>query len=62
MSDQITCEFCFHSFSRTSNLRSHQKTGLYCLKLQNKTKTTEQHFTCNYCEKTLSSKAKLQYQ
>jgi hypothetical protein len=30
------CEFCQHTFSKQSNLRTHQKKTLYCLEIQSK--------------------------
>jgi hypothetical protein len=52
----VKCEFCNSTFSKKSNLLTHQKTAKFCLSLQGK---ENNDFICQYCEKKLSSKHSL---
>ena len=54
---QITCQFCYKTFSSKSALGTHQKTTKYCLKLQNKEDII--NFKCQYCNKSFTSKQQL---
>jgi hypothetical protein len=53
----MECKFCKNKFSNKSNLRNHQATAKYCLKLQGKNE--ENKFKCNDCKKVLSSMQRL---
>ena len=46
----MECQFCKKIFSNKSNLRNHQATAKYCLKLQGR-KNEENKFKCNDCKK-----------
>jgi hypothetical protein len=50
------CKFCHHRFSSKHNLKFHQKTARYCLKLRD---IEGPHHQCNDCEKNFSSKHNL---
>jgi hypothetical protein len=58
----IECEFCKHSFSSKTNLRSHQKKTLYCLEIQYKGKKNkleirnQLQFECLDCNKKFPQK------
>lgn len=49
------CEFCNSKFLNEKSLKAHQKTAVFCLKLQGK----ESKFYCKICEKHFSSKRRL---
>jgi len=55
------CNFCNTSFYDKSNLKKHQKSSKYCLKIQEELKTEKPLFGCEYCLKSLSSKQMLNY-
>ena len=50
------CEFCQRTFSNKHNLKAHQRSARYCLKLR---KIDGPRFQCNDCEKDFSSKHNL---
>ena len=56
------CKFCNKSFASKGNLRTHQQTADFCIKIQNKTvvdiNTIEENkgLSCEYCNKSFSSK------
>jgi hypothetical protein len=52
---ELTCNFCNKNFLNKYNLENHQKTALYCLKLQNK--NLEANFNCEYCKKSFTIKS-----
>jgi len=52
----MDCEHCKKTFSNKSNLRNHQKTAKYCLKLQNK---DINEFSCKACDYSFTSKRNL---
>lgn len=51
-----TCEYCKSTFKTKSNLKHHQWTAKYCLKLQN---IINDEFSCEFCSKILSTKYSL---
>ena len=53
----MNCEFCQNPFSNKQNLNAHQSRARYCLKIQNKTPTTE--YPCDSCDKKFLSSTKL---
>ena len=58
------CEFCFTEFDSKSNINKHQKTSIYCIKIQKEkdpSKTIEiiVH-ECDFCKRQLSTKYALQ--
>lgn len=57
------CNYCKNEFNNKSNLTKHQKTSKYCLKIQeqSKLKTEKIIFSCEFCNKILSSKQMLTY-
>ena len=52
-----TCNFCNKTFLNIGNLRNHQKTAKYCLKIQC---SDIENFKCEFCNKTYSQKKDLQ--
>jgi hypothetical protein len=60
----VKCEFCDHVFSTKTNLNTHQKKAIYCLKLQNKGNENEikemAEFECPYCIKKFTHKKGVQ--
>lgn len=57
----MECEFCKKSFSNVWNLKTHQKTAKYCIKLQNNVDgSLDIDFSCEYCSRPLSSKRNLE--
>ena len=57
------CDYCKNEFNNKSNLTKHQKTSKYCLKIQeqSKLKTEKIVFSCEFCNKIISSKQMLTY-
>ena len=57
------CDYCKNEFNNKSNLTKHQKTSKYCLKIQeqSKVKTEKIVFSCEFCNKIISSKQMLTY-
>jgi hypothetical protein len=57
------CDYCKNEFNNKSNLTKHQKTSKYCLKIQeqSKIKTEKIIFSCEFCNKIISSKQMLNY-
>jgi hypothetical protein len=53
----MECKFCKHKFSNKQNLRWHQQTAKYCLKIQGKSQDNK--FKCELCSKVLTSKFRL---
>jgi uncharacterized protein (DUF3084 family) len=62
----LKCEFCGTSFTKNSNLKTHQNKALYCLEIQYKGKKNkndirnELQYTCTYCNKKFPQKQGLQ--
>jgi hypothetical protein len=58
----IECEFCKNCFSNKSNLKIHQKTVKYCLKIQGKDEKKDEKkvFKCLKCKRELSTYQRLQ--
>ena len=54
----MECEFCKKTFYSKSNLTAHQKTAIYCLKLQGENRN-EKKFICEYCNKVLTQQKSL---
>ncbi len=50
----MECNFCKKKFTTKSNLETHQKKTLYCLKIQGKEEGVS--FKCDYCEKIFTSR------
>jgi len=57
------CDYCKNEFNNKSNLTKHQKTSKYCLKIQEQTKSKPEKiiFSCEFCNKIISSKQMLNY-
>jgi len=53
----MECEFCKKTFYSKSNLTAHQKTAIYCLKLQGE--NLNEKFICEYCNKVLTQQKSL---
>jgi hypothetical protein len=52
------CNFCNKSFKNRSNLRNHQQTAKYCLKIQKENENisiVENFKECEYCQKSFAS-------
>jgi len=56
----MNCEYCNSEFKTTSALNNHKNKAKYCLIIQGKIEPKEEIFKCNLCNKTLSSKQKLE--
>ena len=56
----FTCEFCNKEYKNISNLNNHQKTAKFCLRIQNGFEESEENLVCDLCDKTLSSKYRLE--
>lgn len=54
----MECEYCKKTLSTLSNLKYHQKTVKYCLKIQQR--NNEGEFKCQFCEKSFYTKDHLQ--
>lgn len=63
MNDKIICEWCEKSFSTKNNLKTHQKTAKYCLKIQEQKgcdlAEVSNSKQCLWCKKFFTKKAKL---
>jgi hypothetical protein len=61
----IECEFCKHMFSTKTNLNTHQKKTLYCLKIQSRGEKSKKdikdtaEFECLDCNKKFTNKSRL---
>jgi hypothetical protein len=53
----MECQYCKNIFVNINNLKNHQKTAKYCLKLRNKNTCL---FKCQYCNLSLSTNQRLQ--
>ena len=51
----MECQYCKKNFSSKQSLNTHQKTTIYCLKLQGKNEEVN-NFNCNYCDKIFTTK------
>jgi hypothetical protein len=56
----MNCEYCNSLFKTISALNNHKNKAKYCLIIQGKIEPKEEIFKCNLCNKTLSSKQKLE--
>jgi hypothetical protein len=54
----MECEFCKNIFTNKQNLKTHQRSAKYCLKIQGK--KPDKIFSCNICKNEFSSKIVLQ--
>ena len=50
----ITCDYCGAEFTKVYNLRKHQRSAKYCLKIRGN--DTVEKFTCEYCNKEYARK------
>jgi hypothetical protein len=53
----MECEYCNNKFATSSNLKSHQRTAKYCLKIRNKCNI---EFKCTLCNSVFSKNQRLQ--
>jgi hypothetical protein len=56
------CEYCKKQFTNKSNLKAHQKTTKYCIKIQNELlnqKIETDNFDCEFCLKKFTTKTNL---
>lgn len=58
---EVYCQYCNHSFSSDKNLKAHQKTTKYCLKLQKEDFQNTKYIKdikniCDFCNKDFSNK------
>lgn len=57
--EDLVCHYCQHEFSNRHNLKVHQSTAKYCLRLhESDGMTTNQ---CEHCQKSFTSKQTLLY-
>lgn len=56
---RVTCEHCEKTFATLSNLKTHQKTAKYCLKLRagKGSSDADKLFPCDFCSKSFSRSA-----
>jgi hypothetical protein len=54
----MNCEFCKNIFGNKHNLKTHQKTAKYCLKIQGK--TSSKIFSCKICDDNFTTKQHFQ--
>ena len=55
----MNCEFCNNTFSSSYNLKTHQKSAKFCLKLQGQEIIKPDDNICEYCENSFSVKQSL---
>ena len=56
MNTELTCEFCFKSFSSKSNLSTHKTRAKYCISKRNDNVIPDISYKCSYCEKSFTTK------
>ena len=56
MNTELTCEFCFKSFSSKSNLITHKTRAKYCISKRNDNNIIPDSYKCSYCEKSFTTK------
>ena len=54
----MICEYCKNDYYDKSTLKKHQKTSIFCIKIQNENININ-NFICNFCNKELSTKQSL---
>ncbi len=65
MSESLTCQFCLKDFGSKGNLKRHQASAIYCLQIQNQTKTKAEAkkvietFSCSSCGSRFTRKDSL---
>ena len=57
--EEFICSFCSKNFSNKHNMKVHQMTAKYCLKLQKNEQISTNK--CEHCQKTFTSKQTLIY-
>jgi hypothetical protein len=57
MEKELTCEFCYKSFSSKSNLTAHKSRAKYCISKRNgNIIIPDISYKCSYCEKSFTTK------
>lgn len=57
--EDLICNYCQHQFSNRHNLKVHQSTAKYCLRLHESDGISNNQ--CEYCQKDFTSKQTLMY-